>query len=1095
MYDEYVKRIHSLVQVRNTLFRFRYLLIALVSGVLVSATTLVSSKGVVQDVGILEASYVYGDPLYYASKAFLSTAEFEFRKADSEEWSAMEPNKVGSYVMRSKAENSFHSHYYGKEQAFVITPRPLSLSALEEEMRYGESCHPAFSVPLVAGDTILNSYLFTYENQEEETWKVSPKADSIHFQNAQGEDVTDCYRITYQEKDVRILPRELTISTPSDQKIYDATPLENKNYTLVGGELLEGDSLHLSQAVSQLEAGTRLNNEEFKVLREDGLDMSRHYRVNLQAGTLAVSRRPLAFVSPDKTFVYDGEEKNFTSAEIALAPTSLQPASGETIRYSLTSDSPMLKVGNYSNSFRVEILNGENDVTQNYDISYHFGTTAITKRPISIASGSSEHLYDEEAYRDPHYSLTAGSLAPKDAIESYESVEVKDAGVYANSFRFKIADQTTHDDFTSCYDINQTAGSLLIKKIDLAVEIIPSSVIYDGLAHRNDYRISSGALTAYDSFKVLANPSVINAGVYDNDLFDLDILGRDGLSNLKNYTLTIQGRSKALTIEKRPLTLHSLDQGCQYDGTNLSAHYTEKTVLYQLDSGSLAPNEYLIYKQKNDPVQAGKEAIVSHVSIYHQLGEKANDGDDLLVSDNYALTLNEGTFSIAKRSLTITTLDTTHPYNRSTALSGSQYYALSGDGLTAGDSLKNLAISCSGTNVGQYSYDIDEASLSIQNAAGEEVKASYEVRYVNTGKLTITPRDYSVTMTNASRVYDGTPFSSSAYEASGLLEGDVLSFKGLASVTHVNEGKVENKPSEVKVLMKDGTDVSDNYHLTSLSAGDIHVNPRPISLTSASLFKTFDGYAFGKSDVLIGGSKLAAGDSLNVSNLASESVKNVRDSGANTFDFTITNAAGEDVTGDYEISLSFGSLNILPCRLELKILELTKIYDGKAILFAGGQANVTANSTPVYLASGSLPDTYALSATLYANTELLLANFYRNPWTKSYTLSSTRDQVDMNNFLISWLNGDVTISQRPLTIASLGGRMPYSGSPFPDTVWIASGSLAAGDTITYASVEPLKEKGENQSNPIGNATITNAEGRDVTSSYTITYTYGQVTIY
>jgi len=1095
MYDEYVKRIESLVQVRNTLFRFRYLLLAIVSSVLISATALISTKGLVQDVGFLETSYVYGDPLYYASKAFLSTAEFEFRSADSEEWSAVEPCKVGSYVMRSRAKNSFHSHYYGKEQAFKITPRPLSLAPKEKEMLYGESCHPAFSAPLVLGDTIVDSYLFNYGNQEEEIWKVSPKADSIRFQNVAGEDVTNCYQITLKEKDVRILPRDITISTPSDQKIYDGIPLENKNYSLVMGSLLDGDDLILTKAAIQLEAGNCLNSEEFKVIRKDGLDMSRHYRVDLQAGTLAVSRRPLAFTSPDKSFVYDGKEKPFTQTEIAFDSASLQPANGETILYTLTSESAMLKAGNYSNSFNVKIMSGENDVTQNYDIAYHFGTTSITKRPISIRSASSEHLYDEEDYNDPHYSITAGSLAPKDTIEGYESANVKDAGTYKNNFRFKIADQTTHEDFTSCYDISQTSGSLLIKKIDLAVEIIPANVTYDGLPHHNDYRISSGALTAYDSFKILADPSSTNAGVYDNDLFDLDIIGKDGLSNLRNYNLTISGRSKALTIAKRPLSLHSLNQSGKYDGTSISSHYTEKTVFYQLDSGTLAPNEYLTYKQKNDPVQAGEEAIISHVSIYHQLGEKANDGDDLLVTNNYAISLSEGNFSIAKRSLIITTLDTTHPYNRSTALSESKFYALSGDGLAAGDTLKNLAISCSGTAVGEYTYDIDDASLSIQNAADEEVKTSYDVTYVNTGKLTITARDFSVTMKDSSRVYDGTAFSSSASEASGLLEGDFLSFEGLASVTHVNEGKVENKPSNIKVLMNDGTDVSKNYHLKSLSAGKIHIDPRPIILTSDSLLKTFDGYAFGKSSVTIGGDKLADGDTLSVTNSASESIKNVRESGANTFNYTITNAAGEDVTSDYDVTTNFGSLNILPCRLELKILELSKIYDGQAILISGGQANVTATSTPVYLASGNLPDTYSLKAILYANTELLLANTYNNPWTKSYTISSTRDAVDIGNFLISWLDNDVKISQRPLLIESLGGRMPYNDSPFPDTVWIASGSLADGDSIAYANVEPLKEKGEKQNNPIGVPTITNSEGRDVTSSYIITYTYGQVTIY
>jgi len=1094
MYDEYVTKIKKVVRVRNGFFHFRFLILSLAGIALATTGSLVSTKGIVQDVTKLEQSYVYGDPLFYQSQAFLSTAEFEFRSVNETTWSRQEPRKPGSYLMRSKAPNSFSSFYYGQEQSFTITPLPLVVSPVEERLNYGTTPTLDLTGGLVYGDELKADYTFAYENEEEDVWNITPVVSSLHLLSSSGEDVTSCYDLQIQSKAVTILPRDIAISTSSSAKVYDDTPLSNPAYSLIGGTLVKGDHLELLTSASQRDAGHCLNRQSFKVLREDGLDMSRHYHVSFQEGSLEVSSRTLYLKSASKSFVYDGENKAFTLDDITIESKGDGLLSDQKIVYELTSANTMLRPGTYSNSFSAKISSGEKDVSLNYDIHYDFGTTTITPRPLSVLSSSSEHTYDGESYSDNRYSISAGSLAEKDEIASYRSAEVKEAGSYSNACEFKIVDKTSGEDFTACYTIEKSFGSLLIKKIDLAVELIPLEITYDGLPHQNKYRIVSGALAKNDSFKILVNPHWIDAGVYDNDAFALDILNGEGLSNLANYNLTLSGQSKAMTITKRPLSLHSLDQSKTYDGQGIASNYDETSVLYQIDSGSLAEGEYLTYKQKNNPVNAGKEAIRSHISIFHRLGATPS-AEDRLVSQNYDISLTEGTFTIDKRSLIITTLDYSHPYNRDTSLpKNGPFYALSGAGLVTGESISHLSISCPGIAVGDYAYTIDEDSLQIANETGDDVTANYLVTYVNTGHLSITKREYSVTMLDGERYYDGTAFSSDKYHSENLLEGDYLAFEGLSSVTHVKEGNVENKPSSIKVLMADGSDVSANYELTSLTSAHLHVNPRPITLTSASLSKAFDGYPLGSSQVSVGGQGLAAGDSLNISSLASETIKNVKDSGSNTFTFTITNAAGEDVTGDYDVTLNYGTINILPCRLELKPLEITKVYDGKALLFAGGLSSVDANSSPVYLYSGTLPDTYSLTASLYANTELLLANTYSNPWTKYFTLTSTRDTVDMANFAISWDNADVIISKRPLTIQSLGGTMAYSGNPFPSTIWFSLGSLAAGDSITYDATTPLVEVCQNVDNPIGTAHIVNTEGRDVTASYDINYIYGKVTI-
>lgn len=1097
MYDEYVSKIKKAVAVRNKIYRFRILLITATATTLIATASLVSTRGVVTDAATLSLTYTYGDPLVYHSAAFLGEVEYEFSPLQEEKWSSEQPRLPGHYRMRSKSANNFSSYYYGKEQVFEIVPKPIVATAKEDSLLYGETASLDLSDQLVAGDTLLPTYTFDYGDKSKAEWNVTPLLSSLSIQSSSGSDVTSCYSVQVTSKLMPISKRALTIKTSSASKTYDGTALTSSEYEVLSGSLAEGDHLQVSHKTAQISSGSNVNHLAFQILGPDASDRTSHYAITEQAGTLEIAKKKLSLQSADHTATYDGTNKAPTLDDIALADnTSL--IDGESISYEFTCPETMIAAGTYASSFKATIKSGEEDVTDNYDITYTFGTITINKRSLTLQADSAQKTYDGDSLTTASYRISEGSLAATDEIVDVKASPFTAAGDYDNQLTLDIVNKTSQKSCLSSYDLTNKPGAVSIAKRDVDLALQPVDIVYDGLPHQNPYQIATGSLAKGDQLRITTNPSFTDAGTYDNNDFAADILTSEGSSNLANYNLSISGKSQAMKIAKRSLSLQLAPQGKKYDGTPISATLDPSAERYHIVTGTLAENEYLSFAYLNDPVNKGVYPIESEVTVYHQVGATPDQGKDKVVTGNYELSIVKDNYTIDARALIITTLDTTHVYDRVSELEKTtSFYAVSGDGLAKGQKISALDIRCEGINVGSYPYVIDKSSLKISDATDNDVTSNYSVTFVNTGMRTITPRDFKVTMLDEEKTYSGKAMEFSKHQATNLLSGDYLTFSGLTSLTHVSEGTKANLPTSVSVFTSAGSDVTSNYHLASLVGSSVHVIPRKITLTSQSVIKTFDGYPIGNTTVEVGSTPLAEGDTLTISALASLSATNVSDSGPNSFTFAITNANGEHVESDYDVTSVYGTLTIYPTPLSVKTASTSREYDGNNNAVSVDTPSVSTSSYPAYLTAGeSLPDTYNLELMLIPNFVAYTVGSYSD-WTYTFQITSTRDpNIRSDNFLLSVDFGEYVVTAREITIQSLGGSKRYEqGESFPTTTWISSGSLAEGDTITYGAVTPLSERCSNAPNPIGAVTITNKRGDVVTSSYNIKYIYGQVSIY
>jgi hypothetical protein len=1097
MYDEYVKQIQKAVSLRNWAFRFRFLLIGIGSLIAISAASLVGTKGLVTNAEAIGVTYLYGEPLNYRCSAFMGTVSYEFSAEGSGLWSPEQPRIPGHYRLRGKSSNNFGSSYYGPEQPFTIVPKPISLAPAESEITYGDSPTMALDTPLVAGDYLDSHYLFDFGDKTQTNWNITPKTSSVAIHNAQGEDVTSYYTLSSKTVLVGIRKRSLSIQTQGASKFYDGTPLSQSAYSIVSGNLVPGDHLAVSRQTFRTDVGSSSNDLGFSVSNEQGEDMSNHYAIQVLSSALTVTPTPLSFSGEDFTYIYDGTSHLPALTSLHFQGDSAQLAGGE-IHYAFLNQSDHIRVGNYADTFAATILKGGVDITPNFSIHYAFGTTHITSRPVQISCGSVVKTYDGQLTQNLNYSITGGSLAAKDEVKISDGTAKIEAGEYANELRFDIADRQSGVSFLDCYETDLVKGQISITKRGLKVSLTPAEYVYDGLPHHNAYAITSGSLAKGNKLVEKNNPSFSDVGTFDNPDFSLGIVDADGNDVSPNYDFALLGIDKAMKITARGLKVQLNSRSKLYDGAPISSSFKEGEAAYTLIAGELAANEYIDFAYQNDPIEAGTTPISSTFIIRHQSGSAPDKTVDRDVTGNYTIELTTANFTIAKRTLILTTLDTSHTYDRDSNIQREDpVYSLSGDGLVSGQTLMGVKITCDALDVGTYAYDVDLSALQILDPQQQDKSANYEVTLLNSGHLSITPRDFKVTMTAEAKTYDGTAQTFLGHSATGLLEGDYLGFENAAVLTHVAEGKKENNPTKVQVFTSSGQEVTSNYNLVSLTSAKVSIAKRPITLTSEGAIKVYDGQPVGATNVTVSSGSLAPGDVLSVTNLASTSATNVADSGKNTFEYSLHNANGENVLGDYDVTVSYGIIAITPKPLSIKTADISQAYTGYQQSASFWVDGVSTTSWPAYLEAGEdLPEPYRLSMNVYPNSTLRYSGSRPfSGWWYLWTTDGSGAHYD--NFSVSITYGTFAVTKRSLTLRSLGGSKHYDGTAFPNTVWIAAGSLADTDTISYGTVQPLVAVCSNATNPIGEVTITNsnAGGEAATESYDLKYMYGLVTIY
>lgn len=230
-------------------------------------------------------------------------------------------------------------------------------------------------------------------------------------------DVTDSYgNIITANGELEVTKREVILTSASDSKEYDGTPLTNDLVTVSGDDFVKGEGAAYDVTGSQTFAGTSENTFTYALKDNTKAD---NYEVTTVFGNLEVTnkeaeKRIITITAASDTKPYDGTALTKASADVEdqlLADT-------DTLLFIVEGSQTIVRTA--ANKVQnVSIMNGTEDVTDYYTVITADGTLKVTGSITYNENGGSGNVPEDSNQYDYDADITlmgAGELYRDNAV-------------------------------------------------------------------------------------------------------------------------------------------------------------------------------------------------------------------------------------------------------------------------------------------------------------------------------------------------------------------------------------------------------------------------------------------------------------------------------------------------------------------------------------------------------------------------------------------------------------------------------------------------------------------------------------------------------
>ena len=639
-------------------------------------------------------------------------------------------------------------------------------------------------------------------------------------------------------------------------------------------------------------------------------------------------------------------------------------------------------------------------------------------------------LNKEEAHYTP--------MKADPSIKIITNASITDVGTTPNTFTIDWGSANKDN-----YKLSEEYGTLTVTPASAVVKTGSAEKVYDGTPLTNSEASISG-LVHGETAKVTATGSITNVGSEPNS-YSINW----GSAKEKNYDVSSRTGTLRVTGNETEITIKVSVSGKTYDGKPLDID----TVVTSGDSAETA----------------SKKAGTAKVSA-ENTSKKAG------TASKKVLTASDASNSSGQS-------DTGS--NGSNGAQDETTNTVKVDGLPSGFTFK-AHITGSRTDAGTGDLTIESYQILDEN--GADVTDQFSNVEIVESTMTIDPAPAAVTTGSASKLYDGTPLTSSEASVSGIVDADKDAVKVTATGSITEIGTTENT-----YTIDWGTAKSSNYTLSeTLGTLEVTKNDTEITFTAPSDSKTYDGSPLQAGEVTVTGLP----DGFSYSAAASGSQTDAGSSETAVDSYKILNADGKDVTAGFSnIKTVKGTLTVDPAEITIETESASKQYDGKPL-----NGTVTVSGIPD-ADKDAVKVTATGSITEVGTTESSYSIDWGDAKSSNYTVSETIGTLE------------VTKNSTEITFTSASAEKTYDGTPLTATavtveglpdgftfVSSAGGSFAvinAGsypnsfDDMSYSFVD------ENGNVMAGwrYAVIKNADGKDVTDNFSnLKFVEGTLTI-
>ena len=403
-------------------------------------------------------------------------------------------------------------------------------------------------------------------------------------------------------------------------------------------------------------------------------------------------------------------------------------------------------------------------------------------------------------------------------------------------------------------------------------------------------------------------------------------------------------------IENKGLTVSGTDYTGKYDGAShgkaATASVEGATIEYSIDGGTTWTTTF---------------PTVTNVSDSTEVQVKATKTGYVPAETTYNLT-------VTPRSVTITSGNASKMYDGTPLTKHEVTYG--GDNFVAGEGA-DITYTGSQTIVGSsentFTFELKDGTA----------KENYNIT-TNYGELKVTDSDkLSVTATGYDSMYDGQTHNGNVTAT----EGATLSYSTDNGETWTATEPTIKNVGEIKVIVK----ASMANYSDATAEYTLKVTPRPVTLTSETASKPYDGTPLTKPEVTVTGDGFVDGEVTDIK--ATGSVTNVSDSPVtNTIVYTTTDKFVED---NYNITKAEGKLTITPLAVTVTAKDYTKYVGEKDPVLEATVTGTINNDTIDYTISRDAGETVG-----------------------TYTITPAGAEAQ-GNYTVTYKTGTLTIKERP----------------------------------------------------------------------------------
>lgn len=653
---------------------------------------------------------------------------------------------------------------------------------------------------------------------------------SCFISDRYGNDVTSQYIISAMYGTLTIDKKDIIISTHSESKQYDGTPLTEEGYDIVG--LLDGHKEDVTNIGSLTDVSTNdyFNTCVFSVYDESGKDVTTNYNASYNYGTLTITPYVVTVYSNDVRYTYSGESFSDSLYEISKS-TPLINGDVEDIDKLTYFVIP----GTHQNLISFKFYNKDSkDVSNNYEVDNKLGNIIIEQISLKIISKDYKEEFDGIGYNgandvESDY-IVYGYLILDHRFVFDNKTQIVNVGTTENNFSVTIYDGQNND-ITKYYDIECISGALEVTSKEIYLYSAKLNFTFDNSTYDADelYKKGQNYYTIYDTLldgyrvdNVKFYGDIKNVGTIENICY-VDIIDLEG-SKTTNYTVVY--KYEYITITKANLTITTGSNAFEYvDGT----YYSNETYSY---SGSLYDDVYFTLTGFKAYSEIGCYFNVATVNII--------DKETNLTSDNYDYKITFGNITIYEDDYPINLRPTADyvnssdlaTYVHSNYLNGFEYF----ENVLGYSYIANVLYYESN---GEYFLYIDSVSLFDEN--GEPVDNKFKIQY-SESTLTVYDTIISISSDGSTRSYNGEALieDENDIKISGLPAGYSYSLNLLGGQTTVGTSRMSYT---IVIYDENKIDVTNKFYVQNelgyltITKAVITVNIEDVIVTEAVLAK------------------------------------------------------------------------------------------------------------------------------------------------------------------------------------------------------------------------------------------------------------------